>query len=341
MGLKFSASKTGLLLNCRYPFRDDIEAPPEEPNEWSERGTRVHVALDGGPPVPPEEQGLVDAARKFEIVRGTTLALPFRREVSLWWVPGTNLRGEGKLDGRTYSGGPDGAVYGTVDIFEESQFERIIWDYKTTERSARKAEAQLMTLAVLSNADGKGAVELRVDGTYQEHLAGPVEPWDLDAHASKLATTLQAISGSSPTPGDHCSDYFCPLRGTCPAYTEIAESAVQLIAPNALVRRKVTDPIVDAEGLGEALSFVEMLGNWVDKKKDEAKAFCDAQGGEVRISPTHVYHAVQTKRSGTSVESLTKLARRLGATDLDIAGCEWEKVTPTYRRQAKAEKKSA
>lgn len=342
MGLRFSASKTGLLFGCRYPFRSDIGVPADVPSEASERGTRVHAAIDGGPDVPAEEQGYVDAAKRWQAANflAADWRVKPRSEVALWWNGGTK-RGEAKLDGRTYSGGPEHAVYGTADLLDETPTRRWIWDYKTSDRSAWKAEPQLLTLAVIANADGYGAIELRADGTYQEHHIKPLDPWDADEHARKLIARLASVEGSKPEPGDHCSDYYCPLRGTCPVYVEVAESAVQLIAPTALVRRKVTDPIVDGEGLGEALSFLELLGNWVDAKKREAKAFCDSQGGEVRISPTHVYHAVPTKRHHTSVERLTALARKRGATDEDLLDCESEKTTPTYRRQAKAERKSA
>ena len=334
MGLDVTASKTGLLFECRYAFRSDVEIPVEaEPEEVDDeedeeddpaaRGTRVHEAIEKGTPVPPEEQGYVDAAKKWIDLRGDG-----KKEVAFDWDGETaTIIGFGREAYKNKR--PTAIMTGTADIVLPGE----LADWKTSEHSALKARLQLRTLALFAGTELATSVELRADGTFGEHFREVLEPWDLAEHADRLRAAIAAIPDSPPVLGEHCADYFCPLKGTCPAYVEAVETAVaELIPADALVRRKVTDPIADAQDLALAVDVLAALGPWIKLKKKEMKAFTESAGGSVRLDDKHVFREVQSKRTNVRGKEAVALAEKLGANLEDLASLTYTTTISSFKR---------
>lgn len=332
MGLDKTASKSGLLLVCQFPFREDVAIPAEEeeaPDAPSPRarGARVHFGIDTGEPVPDAEQGYVDAARAWLAYRAQP---DIRKEIAYDWDGETGSEiGSGRS---AYANKrPTAIMAGTVDVVFD--FEDEIIDWKTSERSALKSQAQLRTLAVMSGRRTVGAVELRADGTYGEHCRETLDDWDLDDHADKLRAAIARVPNAEPTPGDHCSEEFCPLRGRCPAFTDAVGPVVaELVPAESLVRRKITDPIVSEADAAETITILALLESWVDKKKDEAKAFVRANGGQIRLDASTVYREVNSSTSGIRAKEALALAERLGATPEDIAALTYKNSFTKFQR---------
>lgn len=341
MGLRFSASKTSLLFACGYPFRDDVDVPESSTSPAAERGDRVHKALDGGPSVPPGEQGYVDAGESW-LARYADHGI--RKELGVWWAPVSDKRGELYEKDRDYSKAPPGSVVGTVDVILTTPHGFIVVaDYKTSELSAKAALNQLRTLSVLTNADEYMSVELRPNGQHEEHLHEIFEPWDKLDHANKLRLAIAKVPTSEPTPGDHCSDCYCPLRGACPAYQDAAKSIAAELVPDVpafdLVRRKITDPIASEGDAAQALMFIDLIEDWADRKKREAREWAEQNSGAVIQLPNgQSYKRIKQTRTSVSANDALALAEKHGATEDELAACVKPTSFDVWKRVGKAKK---
>lgn len=330
MGIDVSASKTTLLFGCQYPFRADVAIPEEaadEPGSPRERGNLVHDGIETGAPVPEALQGYVNASQEWLKSRGWP---DTRKEVAFDWDGETST--ELGIGRKAYAKKrPSALITGTVDVLFD--FEDELVDWKTSEHGAIHARNQLRTLAVITGRKTIGAVELRADGTYGDHCRETLEDWDLDAHADQLRASIKAIPNSQPTPGEHCSEGFCPLRGICPAATGAAVAAVaELVPADSLVRRKITDPIASEADAAATVNIVSLLEDFVEAKKAEAKTWTLANGGSIRLDDKTVWKEVASKRKGVRGDEAVALAEKLGATPEELANLTYVTHFNSFKR---------
>lgn len=332
--MRYTASKTDLLLACRYSLRPDV-APGYDPDTaGSTEGREMHAALEAmvcGEPIAEQYRdaanlvGMWLSATWPSVARGDAGMVA---EAAIAWSPSTGLadtlgRGRG-----SYTDAEDDDVCGCADLVIDEGATVTIVDWKTGEFGARKAQMQLRTLglmvgtaygvdrvrimSVLVDPEGSRAPEVHVDETM-----GPLE---MAAHADMLRDALGRIEGAEPVLGDHCRECFCSQQGSCPARGALVEAAttefVQLGRRNPLTAPIDSD--ADAAALVEMLPHIE---GYIKRRKHEVQAYVEALGGELRVSNTHVYRRTHVRHSNASAPKALALAKQLGATPDELAQC--------------------
>lgn len=313
--MKPTASKTGLLLECAYAFRPDVVTPPIVENEAMRRGTRIHKAIETGDYTHLEGSDEADMA----IVGREWLkrAMPCQLEPAYAWdgFAGMHL-GTGR---EAYALAPAGTLLtGTADVLNDT----LVGDFKTSERSARKALPQLLTLALVTGRREIVAIELRPTG-HTEHHRRTVSNDEMAAHEDRLTSQIQSAleKTAQPVTGDHCKDHFCPLVGTCPAYQTAMLQVRSEVIPGSMLRRNPTAPIATVQDAAYDIQFTRMVQSWLDQKGDTIKEFVTAHGGEIRIDETHVYKSVPGSRTSVDAARALALAEKYGATEAERAAC--------------------
>jgi hypothetical protein len=301
------------------------------------RGTRIHNAIEATADLPdPGEQGCVMAARAW--LEDAWLKMIELEAAYAWDGKSGRFIGTGRA---AYANAPAGTLMtGTIDLrgfgFEQPN-DTVVLDWKTSEQSAAKARPQLMALAVMAEADHVLAVELREDGTYRVHCREEVMPWDREEFAVMMGESIQNIGESpAPIPGDHCADYYCPLRGTCPAYQEAAEHTAELIPAASLVKRKLTAPLETPEDVAHALPLLDMVDEWLEATRKRAKEIVLAAGGEVRLDDKTVWRRVESSRSSVRGQDALELARKLGASQDELAALTYVTKFDVFKKVKKS-----
>lgn len=323
MGLAKTASRTGLLLGCGYVFRDDVVVPEQAESPAMARGTRVHEAIEHDTELPdPSEQAMVLAAKRWLNERDADHEVAFAWDGTRSYYIGTGRE--------AYANAPEGTLMtGTADVIVAGAIGDTVADWKSGDAS--KAGPQLATLAMMADAARSVAVEIGtgepIERCDTEHM-----PWDHERHAANLLHAIHRIPEAEPTPGDHCADYYCPLRGTCPAYLDAAEHTAELVPAAALVRRKLTAPLVTPEDVAHTLPLLEMVEAWLEVTRDKAKEICAANGGEIRIDDSSVWRKIASSSTKVNGKKAFDLARKLGASQEELAALTYVSRFDTYKR---------
>lgn len=347
---RFSASKSGLLAACGYPFRDDVNAPDTEPGSDARIGTvawaRVVAHIEGRPDpgngegLTPDEANDVDAY----VAAGLTWAkeharLGWRCEVAFAWSPsGDTARQLPKSDKlRDYyhdaSCPPDCIRHvngdeqpGSTDVVTMADDAIEVIDVKTGVTPLEQYIPQVRTLAVMA-ARTYGVSRARVR-LVKLHKDAPAEEWsdtlrraDLDAIAEELAGQLAAAQTAEPSPGPHCNGMWCPARVVCPVVPAAVE---QLVPAEALVRlpafsAKFISHDHDAQQL-ELLRLVEAAAKQLKdaiKKRTPAGGVVLADGRLLREG----FHTESKWKQEALIAKVRELGVRMGLTDeqIDIA----------------------
>ena len=119
---------------------------------------------------------------------------------------------------------------------------------------APNRSAQLLLGALVTGAKWVGFHYITDTGSIRQY-AGAVDPGGAMEDLSDNLATL-----SEPTPGEHCTKYYCPAFTTCPG---IAQQVADLIPVSALARRAVKPAakhfgITSSDGLQAALDAKKM-----------------------------------------------------------------------------------
>lgn len=315
---KVTASKSKLALACSYWRRPDVPLP-DETSEAAEFGTEVHAAIEDA-----LEHGRAADACRPEVADHVRHALYFvakyaarpkaTEQAFAMLKPGVVVNvGTGR---ESYSG-VVADVAGTVDLLVHLSDGRwLVVDWKTG-RADRAAE-QLRTLAslVLLANDGETCAMVAVstsDGYVHDY--GMIDSMDAFSWLGLIAEDR----GEEPHQGDHCHDGYCPLRGTCPAFT--APVAAALPQVTELVRERRNPLVVgvsDLETAQTALEVIPLVEERIKALKDQVKAFAASVGGQVYLPDGRAYRAMEQSRETVDGKGALELARKLGATDEDV-----------------------
>jgi hypothetical protein len=236
--MNFSASRTGLLLECQYWARPDIQGPPEGPeSEKAQYGTRVHELAEmyaklGPPPsTPGQSPEIKDALALAEWIT----RLPGQKfyEIKLAYSPTTGqARVLPETEARDYSGLEGDELPGTADFVSLDIETAYVVDYKTgaTTWEAYREQLNLLALAACRKRGLKRAVciVLKVfDGECYDR-AWVLEEQDLLDFEIRIVQAAKNITSATPQPGVHCVGRFCALAGTCPATRDRIEKATDI-----------------------------------------------------------------------------------------------------------------
>lgn len=249
VGLRLSASQLSRALKCSYPYREDVDAGPEEPVGRAAH-TGVGFALLREYAIEPERfaavpvlpmQAQLDVLYEGGRVRAERLVERWLH----WWAgysagkPG--LRWESEIpfafdthtgnarrlpvsEHRAYEGALPHEYVGTADMIGVGSKYIVVLDEKTGQKAyvtTARDNAQLRFLSLCLSI----ITDVRVGkvGLVFPHLEDPLDEVPLteagiDAARAEFMELPLKIAVSRPVVGDWCT--FCPLKknGTCPAW---------------------------------------------------------------------------------------------------------------------------
>jgi Protein of unknown function (DUF2800) len=354
---RVTASRLELLSRCGYFARDGVE--------WAERsssdanlGTALHAmcdlyirdgsaALAGiGKDLPVEDQKTLAAmwlhARDYI---DKNRVGHWRSEIAFAYDPATDTAIELQpVDGhRDYSEAGPGAICGTADVVSvavnDSRVVVMDWKSGSTFVDAADATAQLSGLALFA-ARAYDKTEASI-ATLRVTESGVTERWldldafDLDRVAGEIAARLAAVPTAEPTPGSWCNDRWCPARLACPATTTALE---QVIPVESLARFKMA--LLPESPAHAAWMFprLKIAEEYLETLK--ANIYDMARAEPIDLGDGKELRETTATRRTVSAAKLEDLARRLGATDAQIASCastgSYTQVRALVRKKGKA-----
>lgn len=330
-----TASKSGLA--CGYFLNPEVDLPEDVPGPAAEFGTKVHDAIEHRltkrepaglqirPPVPADVQAHVDTAVAY--VEREYGGCPKEYEIAFGF-DGRSVKclGYGR---ETYAAKPTPEaavgleVAGTIDLLVHlGGDDWAVDDWKSG--NAYNAGPQLRTLAALVLVhNGGDTCRMRA---VQTGTGAVVEYGVLDGmDAMEHLLSLSEPSLETPTAGDHCSKHYCPLVGRCPAFKDTAK----LIPVDAIVRGRINPLLTSIDSLpkdrqleaaqvgAELFAVVKAL---LKKRTKELAAFAKANGGSFPMANGQTFKGYWSSRTSIKGKEALELARKLGASQEELAG---------------------
>jgi hypothetical protein len=327
----FTISSAATLMACRYPFRPEVVMPPEAGEAAArDKGIAVHDCIaqyvntgEARELLDPKDHPTWACAKAWILDRwkNTWVAEP-----AYAWDPvadtarflGVDIKREYEKHGKLpHEKG------GTLDVCSVEGDEVYVYEFGTGFDVEHKREQLRLQCAVAARAHGKSrAVGQLV--RFSEEGAYPFVPVVLDEFAisatlGEFAEYLDEVDGSSPAPGDHCPR--CNLAPVCPAAAGIVQS---IVPAAALVRHQWGLTISDADHAAWLLNHARLVAAAAEAVKDAVKAYVPKDGlvledGSLLVEGTRN----MPRRDNAKLETL---ARTLGATEEQIAGCDYVAV---------------
>lgn len=339
--MRATASKAALLglstawqpepVGCLAWAKGDAEWHKEPADEDRDRGTRLHTLGESIIKVEDWPEGYAPEGDEMVMARHlgswifTNRRPSWLSEVAFAWRPDLDtarvivLLGHRQYGGVTYSD----EMCGTADIVSVEGDTVHVYDFKTG-YDLSSAPAQLRVLALFA-ARAYGVEQavvhcVHVTTTGVEVTGESLDMFDLQGIAGELAALTGGIEASVPVPGNHCAELRCPAIAMCPATGAVADEVAELIPAAALVRHvPMALTFRDADHCAAVLAKKRAL----DKALEQIGQAVDAFVGDKEHPLSDGGTLKQTHRNMPRVASgaYEALARRLGATDEDIALC--------------------
>lgn len=314
---RITASATRRLA-CTYWLHDDVVFPAEAESDAAAEGTRVHKLIEAhlsGAHYSTEPAVVTAHKYRTEYCHG----LPITPEPAFGFNGHTSrYLGVGR---EVYEQHPDCRVTGTVDLLVRLSPTRWrVVDWKNGEHGARHAGEQLRTLAALVLAANEGD-ECEMHAVYLGGNGDPVDYGTLSSlEADGHLASLYDLRPGPAVPGDHCGESYCPLRGTCPAYSEAA-ALVPVAALTSRARNPLTTPIDDVETARAAVELLGLVDDVLKAKREELRRYvAAAHEGRLDLGDGRAYRRTErTRRGGVNGTAALALAEQLGATKEQLA----------------------
>ena len=333
--MRVTASKVGLLTYCQAWAQPGMEWDTRS-SAAADRGTRFHKAIawyaEEGLRGKEEEdirQEMDHACAWVDALNAAPGSLLI--ECAFAWDSETDTAEEIGRD-RDYSEG-DGRLCGTADLVMVvtaggKPTAAMVWDWKTGDGSGAGPQLRALGLMVARALGVESvtvaALEVKASGV-TEVAREDLDAFALAGVAGELAEQLAAIDGAEPTPGSHCGELYCPAKLSCPVGQTAMAQVVDVIPPEALVRRpewRITDKVASAEQAIWTLDVLRLMGAWVEAKKDEVKALVPVDGW--RTEDGRVLRETKATIEGFDKHKAIALLKELGATDEQLGGCFYQ-----------------
>lgn len=330
-----SASKAELLAACQFWARRDVKPDPYEPSQPAAIGNAVHACagaiVRGTEPdaiaacdregVEPENVetvlAMVDALREWWPAFTAAHTFAWRSEVAYSLRAGdlgTEAVALGLDIGRRYRdhGALPGDFTMSLDLEAVDGDTVLVVDLKTGRKPHHpEGHKQLESNALAAClAHGKrrartGIATVTTRGVWVEWA--DVDAATLARTDDEIARLLAAVPNAEPQPGPHCSALYCGSKGACPASAQ----AVAAIVPAA---RLALGPVSSADEARAWLSALPLIEAACAAQKAHARAWIEANGGELDLGNGKVYRKATTTRESIDArpEVLAALSRELG-----------------------------
>ena len=340
-----SASKIGLLRECAYWARADVEQDARTESDEAARGTTVHEAVDHFVktwlrlPLEGDEGAMFGHALAW-LDNHPCL----ESEVAYAWDPATD-RGadldDSQIVGHRAYADPvhweqmrfaldlsERAIPMTLDLLEFTETGAVVYDW-CTGRTHKLAQLQMNALAVArtNGLESVRIVTLRLtpEGCTEEDM-GMLDSIDFDLLASEFRLLLESVPTSLPKPGSHCTELYCPAKGSCP----VTRTALAEIVPAAaLTRFRFTDKIESMEHASQLLPMMKLADAYTDNVRKALQAYAVAHG-DIPTTDGKAWGKGTRKDRRFNKDLAIALLKQLGATDAQIAALNKEQVVDTY-----------
>ena len=330
--MRVTASKVGLLQYCQWFARPEAQWAYTT-SEAAERGTRMHRAIadyvDTGERVKVEDDINDEYHHACDWVDSYGRDL-LRAEVKFAWDPTTDTAEELPRAGERDYSKAAGRLAGTSDLVSISKATRTgyVGDWKSGDGSGAGPQLRALGLMVARAYDLESvtveALEVRASGVVSV-ARETLDPFALAGVAGELAEGLAAVETAEPAPGAHCGELYCPAKLSCPLGQTAMAQVVDVIPPEALVRKpewRITDKVASAEQAIWTLDVLRLMGAWVEAKKDEVKALVPVDGW--RTEDGRVLRETKATIEGFDKHKAIALLKELGATDEQLGGCFYQ-----------------
>jgi hypothetical protein len=348
--MRVTGSRLALLHECAYWARDGVEWQ-ESTSDAASFGTQLHVlfeaAVEGRTAtcddpavlavferhVEPWVQAYRRAGWRAEVPFAINLDEGTARE-----LPKTTHRGyDGKRPDElclttdlVYMSEDAEGPFGCVDDLKWSGF------HGDAEKARAQLTGQALAVARAWSVDRVRARALRVseDGLDDTTEVDWCDVFDLAEIEASIAADVARIEGSEPRPGGWCTDRWCPARLSCKVTTEALQAPIPV---EALSRFRPELMPMSPEHAAWMWPRLELAEAWISTAKANIKDL--ARHAPIDLGDgTELRETTQT-RSSASVQRLTDLAQRLGATPEQVAGCRtgatFSQVRAMKRREVK------
>jgi hypothetical protein len=327
----FTISNAYVLMNCRFPFRPEVVMPAEvAADEDREKGNLIHdCAAKYINSACEQELLLVAESPTWACAKAWILAnwnANWVAEPAYAWNPqtgaarriGIDIHREYEKHGRTVL-----EKAGTLDVCSVEGDTVYVYEFGTGYDVSHKHEQLRLQCVVAARAHGCSRavgqlVRFADDGAYP---SPPVELDDfaLAAIAGEFTEYLDEVDGSEPAPGEHCQR--CNLAPVCPAAASIVQS---IIPAESLVRPGWGLTIANADHAAWLLNHARLVAAAADAVKEAVKAYVPKTGLVLEDGSLLVEGARNMPRRDN--KKMEALARAMGATDEQIAGCDYVAV---------------
>lgn len=316
--LRLTASKLGHAMACAWPFRPDVDLPPEGPPHPSALTGRAFASLRANYIDPTRAVDLPAGAdeprarRLFEVWRAWWETY---RGVATWEteVPlAINLAtGEARrlpsTGQRDYSAALSTEVVGTADVLGRDHEGVVVLDDKTgspeyVDPVGRNWQLRMLALAAAraSGVDHAQVGLVFVGDDAVTYDSAELDAMDLDAIETDLRALVARIPGAEPTPGEHCR--FCPARAVCPAFSA-AVAEVADTAPAALATIARSNGALTSAQVAAAWPQFRLVEAGLDQIKAAIRAYV-AEHGDVPLASGKRLRLVESARSTISGKSI-------------------------------------
>ncbi len=348
----FTISNAYVLSQCRFPFGDDVVMPPEAAADPArDHGTEIHGYAASFINSQLIQAPLVDESNTTWLCAKAWIAANWKpswvAEPAYGWNPandharllGVDIKREYDAHGRTAL-----EIGGTLDVRSVQGDTVYVYEFGTGYDVHHKFDQLRLQCLVASRAhDVVKAVGVLVrfadDGAY----AFPpmkFDEFDLAAIAGEFEGYLAEVGASKPEPGEHCQR--CNLAPICPAAKSIVDA---LIPVESLVRHGWGLTIASPDHARWLLDHARLVAAAAEAVKDAVKAYVPKDGlvledGSLLVEGTRNMPRRDNKK-------LETLARACGATDEQIAGCDYVAVESSglkvkkFKAEPKPRKKKA
>jgi hypothetical protein len=347
MKLAQTMSKTGLLLQCPWPFDPNRELPDDISGEPADYGVAFHaimaVVCSSRFVIGPEKKDVKELAHRYNLFAPELWAHYIDSSGFLHsWLIGDNPWGVDFLAHNmprteiarafspvTYESrpieGPDashiyhdirpGEIVGTADMVVETPDTILVDDHKTGagDFSRPSENPQILSLAcafaMKSRKKVIGAISHFPRGGLPQVFAEEITREAMALHAAKLDSAMARVGDGSLRTGPYCK--YCPARNVCP--TRDVNLIEAITVAGGLVKQS-SSSVVTAEKIGqlhELLTQVEY--HTIPKARDAIRRWVKDHPSEVATRPdgkvlAFVQRSFERLSKSSVVKALGKVA---------------------------------
>lgn len=229
--MKLSGSRYHHALLCAWPYRPDVEVPPQPSGAAARLGTAVHALVDAhvSGRAEPDLPELLEAA---PIARQAIAWLgkrekPHASEIAIAYDPTTDTARLLDVSGghRAYGKLAPTEIPTTLDLLWLHEGHVVVADLKTGKKAnAHPEQLYLQALAATRLLDRPRAHvhfvwarKTKCEADAPEELG----PGELEVESWRASSLVRRLPVAQPQPGDGC--WFCPAKPACPAHAAPTE----------------------------------------------------------------------------------------------------------------------